>query len=84
MTTFRLYIDLGNDAMRTRKDLADALEGVIAEVLTPRRLAPFAETAADDFDGDLLPGWYQTIFDVNGNDVGRYAVKDGSGAEVAS
>lgn len=83
MPTFQLYITLGNDAMRTRKDLSDALETVAAEVMTPRALAPFAETAEGDFDGDLLPGWFQTIFDENGNDVGRYAVKDAQAGGVA-
>ena len=71
--TFRLYIDLGNDAMRTSADLAEILREISMNVMYPRTSAPFAKT---DNAGNLLPGWYQTIFDRNGNDVGRYAVKE--------
>jgi hypothetical protein len=41
-------------------------------VENPRSSAPFAET---DSDGNLAGGWYQTVHDLSGNDVGRYAVK---------
>ncbi len=71
--SFRLNIALGNDAMRTAEDLSAALRKVADDVDRPRDSAPFAET---DEDGNLAPGWYQTIHDLNGNDVGRYAVKD--------
>lgn len=73
MLTFRLFINLGNDAMRTADDLAAALRTIADSVEHPRAMAPFAET---DADGNLGAGWYQTIFDVNGNDVGRFAVKE--------
>ena len=73
MPTFRLYINLGNDAMQTHEDLAAALRKIADDVENPRDIAPFAES---DGDGILRAGWYQTIRDANGNDVGRYAVKD--------
>lgn len=36
-----------------------------------------------DRDGALEMCWAQTIFDVNGNDVGRYAIKDLNGNVLA-
>lgn len=74
--SFRLYITLGNDAMRTAGDLNAALHKIAQDVLEPRESAPYSEV---DAEGNLGAGWYQTILDVNGNDVGRYAVKSTEG-----
>jgi hypothetical protein len=71
--TFQLYISLGNEAMRTAYDLSVALHRIADGVVSPREMAPFSEI---DAEGNLGAGWYQTILDDNGNDVGRYAVKD--------
>jgi hypothetical protein len=46
------------------------LEGEVARIL--RGIADRAETAG-------LDGLYQTILDANGNDVGRYALKNDDG-----
>lgn len=72
-TRFLLSITLGNAAMSSAADLAAALRRIADDVEAPRDAAPFA---VSDEDGILGPGWYQTILDGNGNDVGRYAVKD--------
>ena len=56
---FKVSIHLGNDAMHTAQDVVDAL----------RRIADRIES-----DG-YMPSKYQTIRDLNGNDVGRYAAK---------
>jgi hypothetical protein len=71
--TFQLYINLGNDAMRTADDLAGALQAIAEDVRDPRAMAPFAYT---DEDGNLEAGYFQTIFDGNGNDVDRVAAKE--------
>jgi hypothetical protein len=59
---FTLYIQLGNDAF------ADGNEA--AEVA--RILRYIARNIAHD---DAVPRTFQTIRDINGNDVGRYAIK---------
>lgn len=75
MSTFRLFIELGAEGMRTAGDVSAALRAIADDVDAPRELAPFAET---DEAGNLTAGWYQTIHDRDGVDVGRYAVKDGN------
>jgi len=64
MVTFRLNIDLGNDAMQTTNDIARALANIAVKMLD------------QDINNFVL---YQTIFDDNGNDVGRYGIKDANG-----
>lgn len=64
MVTFRLNIDLGNDSMKTTNDIARALANIAVKMLD------------QDINNFVL---YQTIFDDNGNDVGRYGIKDDNG-----
>jgi len=63
MKTFKLYIDLENDAFQPEasREIACILR-LIAEKINNRT------------DEDLSK--YKTIFDINGNDVGRYAIKE--------
>lgn len=60
--TFRLYIRTDNDAF------ADDPRPEIARIL--RDIANRVESG-DDYHH------YRTIFDINGNDVGRFALKEG-------
>jgi hypothetical protein len=60
--TFILHIDLGNDAMQTGLDVANALRGV-ADKLTDDDLA---EADAYDRSGNIR--------DTNGNKVGNWKV----------
>lgn len=63
-TAFKLSIQCNHDAFGpTEAELRDELAGLLQSV------------ALKILSGDDL-GMYQTIFDSNGNDVGRYAVKD--------
>ena len=62
--TFRLFIDtdhaaFGDDGAARGVEVARILRDVAARI----------ETEGDIWD------WYQTLFDVNGNDVGRAAFK---------
>ena len=59
-TTFTLKIKLGNDAMQTGLDLADAINEVTDRL--------------QDVMGDIAPGESGTIRDVNGNTVGKWEV----------
>jgi hypothetical protein len=58
---FRLYIRTGNDAF------ADNPAPELARIL--RSIADKIETEGE------APWAYQTVRDINGNDVGRYALK---------
>lgn len=60
--TFRLNIDTDNDAFQPdpRREIADILKHIATQV------------ANGEMD---VMRCYQTVFDVNGNDVGRYAFK---------
>lgn len=60
--SFTLNIRLGNDAMQTGHDVADALEKAGEEL---RWI-----DGGLDFDGP------RTIWDINGNRVGSYAVQE--------
>lgn len=60
MATFRLFIDTDNDAFNP--DPGPELA---------RLLRKIADRIEDD-----VPDHYRTILDINGNDVGRYAVKE--------
>ena len=64
MAQFTLKITLGNEAMQTPADIADTLK-MISDIIRDKDIT------------DLL--LYKTIFDLNGNDVGRYAIKDKTG-----
>jgi hypothetical protein len=56
---FHLTIRLGNVAMQTPDDIADALDNIAREILRDER---------------KFPGIHRTIFDSNGNPVGSYGV----------
>lgn len=59
--TFRLYVNLESDAF------ADDPRPELARLL--REIAARVETSHQEIY------WFQTILDVNGNDVGRFAIK---------
>lgn len=62
---FTLEIDMGNDAMLTAADIADALDD------TSRGIRD---------DGDFIPGDHEfAIRDANGNTVGKWMVTDDRG-----
>lgn len=62
---FSLEIELGNAAMQTGDDVAEALRKV-------------AQKLADAYDGTNLPDWESgTIKDANGNAVGIWATEEG-------
>lgn len=63
MKTFKLYIDLENDIFQEdpTHEVARLLR-IIAEKLETEDPEDFSH--------------YRTIFDLNGNDVGRYAIKE--------
>lgn len=81
---FNLFIDVDNDAFqpapyeetaRILRAIADRLDTV---VLAPVKKSGAASDALGDY-GDRRGGWtghYQTVLDINGNDVGRYAFKE--------
>jgi hypothetical protein len=58
--TFKVEIKLGNDAMQTPEDVADALEKVAREL------------RQDGWRGFCTGG----IRDINGNTVGHYSTRD--------
>ena len=61
---FTLSITLGNDAMQDNGDVADALRRVANEI------------ESDGWGTRLTDGYAaQTIFDINGNDVGHFKVR---------
>ncbi|WP_406245864.1 hypothetical protein ACI7YT_12550 [Microbacterium sp. M] len=65
---FRLTITLGNDAMQTGNDIADALSESSAQL-------------AGRYGVDYLDEWTGLgagIFDANGNRVGRWGIERGS------
>jgi len=62
---FYLEIELGNDAMSTRLDLAAAVKEVA------RKIMPDTE---DMFD--LLTAFSKPIYDINGNRVGKFEIKE--------
>lgn len=59
-STFVLRIELGNDAMKTGEDVAEALRGVAENISVP---------------SDLEDGDYGDVRDFNGNRVGSYEVQ---------
>ena len=62
---FSLDIELGNAAMQTGDDVAEALRKV-------------AQKLADTYDGTTLPNWeFGTIKDANGNAVGVWTTEEG-------
>lgn len=73
MATFRLFIDVDNAAFDPdpNQELARILTAIAADLTSD---LPAIRVSLDRGSQNWL-GHYQTIFDVNGNDVGRYAVK---------
>lgn len=59
---FTLTITLGNDAMQTLGDVADALARVSRYI--------------DTHQGDIIPGESRGIFDANGDRVGEWSVSE--------
>jgi hypothetical protein len=59
--TFLLRIDMGNDAMQTGDDVAIALR-VLAGMVESPGVIPFSH--------------YRNIYDINGNIVGKFGVKN--------
>lgn len=68
MTTFTLKFDCDNAAFD------DDIDGEIVRIL--RSVAARIECAG-------LSGFFETIRDVNGNDVGRYALKNADGSNYS-
>ena len=64
---FKLKLDLGNDAMNTALDVAEALRKVAHQLNT--ELGPTEITAVQD-------GFGQSIADLNGNTVGHWSFKE--------
>lgn len=65
MMQFTVCINLGNAAMLTPSDVAEALQSIACELVEDADTTePFAHTNC------------QTIRDINGNDVGRWSCKD--------
>ena len=75
---FNLYLSTDNAAFgdETERDLADERTRV--------ELARILRRIANDIEDGKDISMYQTIFDINGNDVGRYALKDESYFQDAS
>lgn len=67
MLNLKVSINLGNEAMRTSYDVASALQ-VIGEDLIDVWMHEYGEVLTRIVN--------QTIFDRNGNDVGRWAIFD--------
>ena len=65
---FVLVIELGNDAMQTGWDVAATLRRVASQ------MDHGDELTGENSDVDLRE---HAIYDLNGNNVGSYAVKDG-------
>jgi hypothetical protein len=63
--TFTLKIDCDNDAFQP--DACDELAKIL------RHIADNIDSCNGNDDQNIA--YYQTVFDVNGNDVGRYALK---------
>lgn len=64
-TTFTLTIRLGNAAMQTGEDIADALRNA-------------ADKLADGYGMDYLDEWTglgAAVYDANGNKVGRWGIE---------
>ena len=62
MKSFRLYVNVDNDAFSPdpTPELASLLRSIAHRIERD----------------DSYNGWYQTILDSNGNDVGRFAIKE--------
>lgn len=60
---FRLYVTMDNDAFEESEGGCEELARIL------RHTADRMEQGRDDFH------WYQTLRDVNGNDVGRAGIK---------
>ncbi len=67
---FTVSIDCGNAAFT-----APYADDVTTETAAPE-LARILREIADQIEGGARYAWYQTVRDVNGNDVGRYALKE--------
>lgn len=68
--TFTVKIECGNDAF------TDEAGNVTNDSAAPE-LARILREIADRIEAGTDYGWFKTIHDVNGNDVGRYALKPG-------
>lgn len=64
MAKFTVVIDCNNDAF------GDCLDFEVTRIL---------RDIADKIESSGLSGFYETIRDVNGNDVGRFAIKNDDG-----
>ena len=67
--TFTIKIDCGNDAFTDPRDGSTTPDSAASE------LARILRAIADKIDNGQDYRMFQTILDVNGNDVGRYALK---------
>lgn len=68
----KVSINLGNEGMQTGFDVADALQGIGVDLVN---WSEYKEDASEGV-GDLARIVNQTIFDRNGNDVGRWSIDD--------
>ena len=68
--TFTVKIDCGNAAF------CDEAGNVTNDSAAPE-LARILREIADRIEAGTDYGWFKTILDVNGNDVGRFAMKPG-------
>ena len=68
--TFIVKINCGNAAF------ADEAGNVIPDTAAPE-LARILRHIADRVEASTDFDWFKSIYDVNGNDVGRYALKPG-------
>ncbi len=69
---FVLRIELGNAAMRSPRDVADALRRLAEKV---EDLASFAEYDDEDQDAAIVSGQDGGLMDLNGNSVGKWSAK---------
>lgn len=68
--TFTVKIDCGNAAF------TDPRDGTVTTDSAASELARILREIADQLDNGVDYGWFKTIRDINGNDVGRYALKE--------
>lgn len=70
MLKMKVSINLGNEGMRSGFDVAEVFQQIGQDVIN-------WDVYSDDQEGDNLARIVnQTIFDRNGNDVGRWSIDD--------
>lgn len=67
MAVFNLKFDTDNAA------LDDDRDGEIVRIL---------HSVASQIEADGLSGFYETVRDINGNDIGRFSIKDDDGTNA--